>query len=133
MRYKTFKCQYLESTQGQSYNSKFISLQLILLPKILRKTQSEGLFHIGEVLLSSFLRKMQEKKHKTSFVSFFSAGDSTSADPLLLEQYVAVTDYEKQESTEISLHVGQVVEVIEKSESGKCFTFIFIMSMFNII
>nr|XP_015816891.2 SH3 and PX domain-containing protein 2B isoform X4 [Nothobranchius furzeri] len=46
------------------------------------------------------------------------AGDSNSADPLLLEQYVAVTDYEKQESTEISLHVGQVVEVIEKNESG---------------
>uniref|UniRef100_A0A667X5S0 SH3 and PX domains 2B n=1 Tax=Myripristis murdjan TaxID=586833 RepID=A0A667X5S0_9TELE len=44
--------------------------------------------------------------------------NSTSADPLLLDQYVAVTDYEKQESTEISLHVGQVVEVIEKNESG---------------
>ncbi|XP_056140540.1 SH3 and PX domain-containing protein 2B isoform X2 [Lampris incognitus] len=46
------------------------------------------------------------------------SGDSSSADPLLLDQYVAVTDYEKQESTEISLHVGQVVEVIEKNESG---------------
>lgn len=48
-----------------------------------------------------------------------STGDPTSADPLLLDQYVAVTDYEKQESSEISLHVGQVVEVIEKNESGK--------------
>lgn len=47
------------------------------------------------------------------------AGDSTTADPLLLDQYVAVTDYEKQESSEISLHVGQVVEVIEKNESGE--------------
>ncbi|XP_031159421.1 SH3 and PX domain-containing protein 2B isoform X2 [Sander lucioperca] len=46
------------------------------------------------------------------------SGDSTSADPLLLDQYVAVTDYEKQESSEVSLHVGQVVEVIEKNESG---------------
>lgn len=46
-------------------------------------------------------------------------GDSTSADPLLLEQYVAVTDYEKQESSEISLRVGQMVEVIEKNESGR--------------
>uniref|UniRef100_A0A3B4AVT0 SH3 domain-containing protein n=1 Tax=Periophthalmus magnuspinnatus TaxID=409849 RepID=A0A3B4AVT0_9GOBI len=45
-------------------------------------------------------------------------GDSTSVDALLLDQYVAVTDYEKQESSEISLHVGQVVEVIEKNESG---------------
>lgn len=49
-----------------------------------------------------------------------STGDSTAGDPLLLDQYVAVTDYEKQESSEISLHVGQVVEVIEKNESGKC-------------
>ncbi|XP_059207455.1 SH3 and PX domain-containing protein 2B isoform X4 [Centropristis striata] len=46
------------------------------------------------------------------------SGDFTSADPLLLDQYVAVTDYEKQESSEVSLHVGQVVEVIEKNESG---------------
>uniref|UniRef100_UPI0037E7B7F3 SH3 and PX domain-containing protein 2B isoform X2 n=1 Tax=Semicossyphus pulcher TaxID=241346 RepID=UPI0037E7B7F3 len=46
------------------------------------------------------------------------SGDSTAADSLLLDQYVAVTDYEKQESSEISLHVGQVVEVIEKNESG---------------
>lgn len=47
-----------------------------------------------------------------------AGGDSSSADPLLLDQYVAVTDYEKQESSEISLYVGQVVEVIEKNESG---------------
>ncbi|KAM9450402.1 SH3 and PX domain-containing protein 2B isoform 2-T2 [Clarias gariepinus] len=46
------------------------------------------------------------------------SGDSSGADPLLLDQYVAVTDYEKQESSEISLQVGQVVEVIEKNESG---------------
>ncbi|XP_041949790.1 SH3 and PX domain-containing protein 2B isoform X2 [Alosa sapidissima] len=47
-----------------------------------------------------------------------SGGDSSGADGLVLDQYVAVTDYEKQESSEISLHVGQVVEVIEKNESG---------------
>ncbi|XP_076024360.1 SH3 and PX domain-containing protein 2B isoform X2 [Genypterus blacodes] len=46
------------------------------------------------------------------------SGDSAAGDPLLLDQYVAVTDYEKQESSEISLQVGQVVEVIEKNESG---------------
>ncbi|XP_074468323.1 SH3 and PX domain-containing protein 2B isoform X3 [Sebastes fasciatus] len=50
--------------------------------------------------------------------TFLKRGDSSSADPLLLDQYVAVTDYEKQESSEVSLHVGQVVEVIEKNESG---------------
>ncbi|XP_077360430.1 SH3 and PX domain-containing protein 2B isoform X2 [Festucalex cinctus] len=46
------------------------------------------------------------------------SGDGASADPLLLDQYVAVTDYDKQESSEISIRVGQVVEVIEKNESG---------------
>ncbi|XP_058852242.1 SH3 and PX domain-containing protein 2B-like isoform X1 [Acipenser ruthenus] len=46
------------------------------------------------------------------------AGDLTAGDPLLLDQYVAVTDYKKQESSEVSLCVGQVVEVIEKNESG---------------
>ncbi|KAM3927546.1 SH3 and PX domain-containing protein 2B isoform 2-T2 [Leptodactylus fuscus] len=45
-------------------------------------------------------------------------GDSTSADPLVLDQYVVVAAYDKQESTEISLRVGQVVEIIEKNESG---------------
>ncbi|XP_055498983.1 SH3 and PX domain-containing protein 2B isoform X1 [Leucoraja erinacea] len=45
-------------------------------------------------------------------------GDGTCADQFFLDQYVAVTNYEKQESTEISLYQGQVVEVIEKNESG---------------
>ncbi|XP_075712616.1 SH3 and PX domain-containing protein 2B isoform X2 [Rhinoderma darwinii] len=44
--------------------------------------------------------------------------DSTSADPLVLDQYVVVAAYDKQESTEISLGVGQVVDIIEKNESG---------------
>ncbi|KAI1903058.1 hypothetical protein AGOR_G00023280 [Albula goreensis] len=62
-------------------------------------------------------------KKKSGFVERASTflkrvGESSSADPLLLDQYVAVTSYEKQESSEISLHVGQVVEVIEKNESG---------------
>ncbi|KAM6969781.1 SH3 and PX domain-containing protein 2B [Aplochiton taeniatus] len=50
--------------------------------------------------------------------SFLKRGNSTAGDPLLLEQYVAVSDYEKTEGSEVSLHVGQVVEVIEKNESG---------------
>ncbi|XP_046885705.1 SH3 and PX domain-containing protein 2A isoform X1 [Hypomesus transpacificus] len=40
------------------------------------------------------------------------------ADPMLLEQYVVVANYEKQENAEIGLQVGEVVDVIEKSESG---------------
>uniref|UniRef100_A0A452STL1 SH3 and PX domains 2B n=1 Tax=Ursus americanus TaxID=9643 RepID=A0A452STL1_URSAM len=50
---------------------------------------------------------------------FISAGgDLTSVDPMVLEQYVVVADYQKQESSEISLSVGQVVDIIEKNESG---------------
>ncbi|XP_053732064.1 SH3 and PX domain-containing protein 2A-like isoform X1 [Synchiropus splendidus] len=41
-----------------------------------------------------------------------------SSDPMLLEQYVVVANYEKQEPAEISLQAGEVVDVIEKSESG---------------
>ncbi|KAM9847542.1 SH3 and PX domain-containing protein 2A-like [Aulostomus maculatus] len=37
---------------------------------------------------------------------------------MLLEQYVVVASYEKQEPAEISLQAGEVVDVIEKSESG---------------
>ncbi|XP_031809531.1 SH3 and PX domain-containing protein 2B isoform X1 [Sarcophilus harrisii] len=47
-----------------------------------------------------------------------SGGDSASVDPMVLEQYVVVADYQKQESSEISLCVGQVVDIIEKNESG---------------
>ncbi|KAL4684469.1 hypothetical protein H8959_022163, partial [Pygathrix nigripes] len=46
-----------------------------------------------------------------------SGGDQTSVDPMVLEQYVVVANYQKQESSEISLSVGQVVDIIEKNES----------------
>ncbi|KAM4676400.1 SH3 and PX domain-containing protein 2B isoform 2-T2 [Discoglossus pictus] len=45
-------------------------------------------------------------------------GDSASSDALVLDQYVVAAAYEKQESSEISLRVGQVVDIIEKNESG---------------
>ncbi|XP_062044668.1 SH3 and PX domain-containing protein 2B [Lepus europaeus] len=47
-----------------------------------------------------------------------SGGDLASVDPMVLEQYVVVANYQKQESSEISLSVGQVVDIIEKNESG---------------
>ncbi|NXB87068.1 SPD2B protein, partial [Vidua chalybeata] len=47
-----------------------------------------------------------------------AGADCASAEPLVLEQYVVVADYQKQESSEISLCVGQVVDIIEKNESG---------------
>ena len=38
---------------------------------------------------------------------------------MVLEQYVAVASYERQENSEISLKAGETVDVIEKSESGE--------------
>ncbi|XP_035772515.1 SH3 and PX domain-containing protein 2A-like isoform X2 [Neolamprologus brichardi] len=42
-----------------------------------------------------------------------------SSEPMVLEQYVAVANYERQENSEISLKAGETVDVIEKSESGE--------------
>lgn len=38
---------------------------------------------------------------------------------MVLEQYVAVANYERQENSEINLKAGETVDVIEKSESGE--------------
>ncbi|XP_025019185.1 SH3 and PX domain-containing protein 2A isoform X1 [Python bivittatus] len=46
------------------------------------------------------------------------AGADASSEPMILEQYVVVSNYEKQENSEISLQAGEVVDVIEKNESG---------------
>lgn len=46
----------------------------------------------------------------------------------MLEQYVAVANYERQENSEISLKAGETVDVIEKSESGE---WIFFFSQFT--
>lgn len=50
---------------------------------------------------------------------FPTAPGLDATDPMLLEQYVVVASYEKQEPAEISLQAGEVVDVIEKSESGE--------------
>ncbi|NWQ72777.1 SPD2A protein, partial [Columbina picui] len=47
-----------------------------------------------------------------------SPGADASSEPMILEQYVVVSNYEKQENSEISLQAGEVVDVIEKNESG---------------
>ncbi|XP_043911494.1 SH3 and PX domain-containing protein 2A [Protopterus annectens] len=49
---------------------------------------------------------------------FPSSGADGNSDPMILEQYVVVANYEKQEISEISLKAGEVVDVIEKNESG---------------
>lgn len=56
---------------------------------------------------------------------FFPSGIDSS-EPMVLEQYVAVANYERQENSEISLKAGETVDVIEKSESGKRILLLFI-------
>lgn len=50
---------------------------------------------------------------------FPTPGSESVAEPMVLDQYMVVANYEKQENSEISLKAGEVVDVIEKSESGK--------------
>ncbi|PKU30829.1 sh3 and px domain-containing protein 2a [Limosa lapponica baueri] len=50
---------------------------------------------------------------------FPSPGADASSEPMILEQYVVVSNYEKQENSEISLQAGEVVDVIEKNESAE--------------
>ncbi|XP_032034440.1 SH3 and PX domain-containing protein 2A isoform X3 [Hylobates moloch] len=45
-------------------------------------------------------------------------GADATAEPMILEQYVVVSNYKKQENSELSLQAGEVVDVIEKNESG---------------
>ncbi|KAB1260115.1 SH3 and PX domain-containing protein 2B [Camelus dromedarius] len=69
--------------------------------------------HIRDVAVK---RLIPIDEYCKQFVS--PGGDLTSVDPMVLEQYVVVANYQKQESSEISLSVGQVVDIIEKNESG---------------
>jgi hypothetical protein len=43
---------------------------------------------------------------------------SEISDPLILERFVAIADYEKQKKNECSLIAGQTVEVIDKNDNG---------------
>lgn len=59
---------------------------------------------------------------------FFPPGIESS-EPMVLEQYVAVANYERQENSEINLKAGETVDVIEKSESG---TWAFFLLLFTL-
>lgn len=58
---------------------------------------------------------------------FFPSG-TDSSEPMVLEKYVAVANYERQENSEISLKAGETVDVIEKSESGEWILSFFVLT-----
>uniref|UniRef100_A0A3B3ZWJ7 Uncharacterized protein n=1 Tax=Periophthalmus magnuspinnatus TaxID=409849 RepID=A0A3B3ZWJ7_9GOBI len=75
----------------------------------------------SEEVLTFFETKAEDLNPPVDWLTacfFPSTPGLDSSDPMLLEQYVVVANYEKQEPSEISLQAGEVVDVIEKSESG---------------
>uniref|UniRef100_A0A8B9YVB2 SH3 and PX domains 2B n=1 Tax=Buteo japonicus TaxID=224669 RepID=A0A8B9YVB2_9AVES len=74
--------------------------------------------HIRDVAVKRLIPIDEYCKALIQLPPYISQSDSASVDPLVLEQYVVVADYQKQESSEISLCVGQLVDIIEKNESG---------------
>lgn len=55
------------------------------------------------------------------------------SEPMQLEQYIVIADYQKQNRSEVSVLAGDIVEVIEKNENGinSCFFFIFVYCTFS--
>ncbi|KAM5169913.1 SH3 and PX domain-containing protein 2B [Mantella aurantiaca] len=84
---------------------------LIRLPSYI--SQCDEVLQFFEARLEDFNTPKEEPIGRRKF-----GADSASADPLVLDQYVVVAPYDKQESSEINLRVGQVVDIIEKNESG---------------
>ncbi|KAJ7333884.1 SH3 and PX domains 2A [Desmophyllum pertusum] len=54
---------------------------------------------------------MEKQGTKSKYIHHIS-------EPILLEQYVAISDYTKREESDINLKAGNVVDVIEKNEHG---------------
>ncbi|XP_071985638.1 SH3 and PX domain-containing protein 2A isoform X5 [Engystomops pustulosus] len=70
--------------------------------------------------LNCFVNVQQEdpETQKDYGSSKRKSGADGNSEPMILEQYVVVSNYEKQENSEISLKAGELVDVIEKNESG---------------
>ena len=41
------------------------------------------------------------------------------SEPILLDQYVAISDYDKTDKNDLNLRAGNIVEVIHKADHGK--------------
>ncbi|KAJ8415992.1 hypothetical protein AAFF_G00380140 [Aldrovandia affinis] len=74
--------------------------------------------HSEEVLRFFETKPDDLNAHKEDYGCSKRTSGIDGADAMVLEQYVVVANYEKQEASEISLQAGELVDVIEKSESG---------------
>ncbi|XP_077574302.1 SH3 and PX domain-containing protein 2A-like isoform X1 [Stigmatopora nigra] len=97
---------------------------LVRLPRQI--SQSEEVLHFFETKAEDLNPPVEDYGSKRKSVWMYGIADSPrkeasgidSLEPMILEQYVAVANYERQENSEISLNAGETVDVIEKSESG---------------
>ncbi|KAI7810714.1 putative SH3 and PX domain-containing protein 2A [Triplophysa rosa] len=90
-------------------------------------SQSEEVLHFFETRPEDISPPVEDYGSKRKSVWMYGLQDSPtkceasgldSSEPMVLEQYVVVSNYERQENSEISLKAGETVDVIEKSESG---------------
>ena len=56
--------------------------------------------------------------HERNLLSYTSL-DGLISTPLVLDQYIVLKDYKKQNKSDINLAMGQTVEVIEKRDTGE--------------
>ncbi|XP_032227901.2 SH3 and PX domain-containing protein 2B [Nematostella vectensis] len=88
----------------QEYCSKLVELP----PKISQSGLVLKFFEPKPEDIELPLEKKKKKKETADVIS----------DPVSLEQYVAIADYQKQNRNEITMVAGDIVEVIDKNENG---------------
>nr|XP_057933416.1 SH3 and PX domain-containing protein 2A isoform X2 [Doryrhamphus excisus] len=89
-------------------------------------SQSEEVLRFFETKAEDINPPVEDYGSKRKSVWMYGITDSPrkeasgfdSLEPMVLEQYMAVANYERQENSEINLKAGETVDVIEKSESG---------------
>ncbi|XP_061685111.1 SH3 and PX domain-containing protein 2A isoform X6 [Syngnathoides biaculeatus] len=125
-----YRCRYLTSFQlrgGKKTQRRGLfrfSQALVRLPPQI--SQSEEVLRFFDTKTEDFNPPVEDYGSKRKSVWMYGITDSQrkeasgidSLEPMVLEQYVAVANYERQENSEISLKAGETVDVIEKSESG---------------
>ncbi|XP_060029511.1 neutrophil cytosol factor 1 isoform X1 [Erinaceus europaeus] len=106
-----------ESRQGTL--AEYCSALLGLPTKISRCPHLLGFFKVRPEDLKLPAGDGQAKKPETYLVPKDSKASVTDiTGPIILQTYRVIADYEKSSASEMALAVGDVVDVVEKSESG---------------
>lgn len=81
-----------------------------------QKRLGERLWAVLGLLLACLKDGISARGTRRGNVSHFSPTDITG--PIVLQTYRAIADYEKSSTSEMALKAGDMVDVVEKSESG---------------